>query len=46
MYLPLGKRKYVPPHHNGQWERSVREGEPVGGCYVADEVVGWLLGLF
>ena len=31
MYLALGKRKYVPPCHNGQLERSVNEGEPVGG---------------
>ena len=36
------------PHHNGQWEGGVNRKEGGGtsrGCYVADGVVGWLVGL-
>ena len=29
----------------GGWESGGRKGEPVGGCYVAVELVGWLVGL-
>ena len=37
-----GKENMCPLHYNGQWERSVREEEPVRGCDVVD-AGGWMV---
>ena len=43
-----GKEKCVHPHCNGSSRRvgvGWGRGEPVGGCYMAVELVGWLVSL-